>query len=324
MTGMLRGLAAAAIVLLAACAGVATTRTAIGDGAYPIRMEARRTPLGVGGVELAPGVAYAGGLALHGANLHGLSDLKNDGSQAWAVSDFGFLVRFRIVLDQRGRLIGAGSADRRALVDVDGAPLHPKAHADAEGLARLNDGRLLVSFERDHRIWDFGVEGSGPPRDMRQPDDAFADNEGLEGLSAADPDGTTWLAMGESGGAWVCDPEACRALPKAQQATEDGYSVTGADRDPDGGWFVVQRRYAPPLDMRVRVRRMGPDGTLGPVLIALRPPASVDNFEGVAAVGTPSGTRLYLLSDDNANPLQQTLLLAFDVRSEAVRPVPTP
>ena len=73
--------------------------------------------------------------------------------------------------------------------------------------------------------------------------------------------------------------------------------------------------------MRARVRRLSPDGTLGPVLIALRPPASVDNMEGIAAVRTATGTRLYLLSDDNDNPLQRTLLLAFDV---AATPVQTP
>ena len=44
-------------------------------------------------------------------------------------------------------------------------------------------------------------------------------------------------------------------------------------------------------------------------------PATVDNFEGIAAVRRPDGgVRLYILSDDNFNPGQRTLLLAFDVR----------
>ena len=76
---------------------------------------------------------------------------------------------------------------------------------------------------------------------------------------------------------------------------------------------MLERFYAPPLDLRVRVRRMAEDGALGPVLIALRPPASVDNFEGIAAQATPGAVRLYLLSDDNAFALEKTLLLAFDV-----------
>ncbi|WGM46496.1 hypothetical protein KOAAANKH_01365 [Brevundimonas sp. NIBR10] len=305
-----RSLAAAGLITLAACAGVATTVPRDpGEHGHPIRMEARRVPLGIGGADLAPGVTWAGGLSLHGVNLHGLSDLKLDGDQAWSVSDFGSLVRFTIRLDRAGRLVGAGGATTRRLTGPDGTPLQPKAAADAEGIVLLPSG-VAISFERDHRIWSYGPRGTSLPVPLRRPDAAFGDNEGMEGLAAA-PGG--WLAMGEGGGAWTCEPTACTALPHAPTAFIDGYKVTGADVDPNGGWFVIERLYTPPLDMRARVRRMAPDGTLGPVLIALRPPASVDNMEGIAAVRTARGTRLYLLSDDNANPLEKTLLLAFDI-----------
>ena len=306
----IRSLAVAGLIALAACAGVATTVPRDpGDHGHPIRMEARRVPLGISGADLAPGVTWAGGLTLHGANLHGLSDLKLDGDQAWSVSDFGSLVRFTIRLDRAGRLVGASGATTRRLIGLDGAVLQPKAAADAEGVALLPAG-VAISFERDHRIWSYGPDGTGLPIPMRRPDAVFEDNEGMEGLASA-PGG--WLVMGEDGGAWTCEPSACAALARAPTAFIDGYKVTGADVDPAGGWFVIERSYTPPLDMRARVRRMAPDGTLGPVLIALRPPASVDNMEGIATVRTARGTRLYLLSDDNANPLEQTLLLAFDV-----------
>ena len=59
---------------------------------------------------------------------------------------------------------------------------------------------------------------------------------------------------------------------------------------------------------------MGPDGTLGPVLVELSLPSTVDNFEGIAAAPHGDGVRLYILSDDNSNAAQRTLLLAFDVR----------
>ena len=51
-----------------------------------------------------------------------------------------------------------------------------------------------------------------------------------------------------------------------------------------------------------------------PALIELKLPGTTDNFEGVAAERRGPTTRLYLLSDDNANPAQRTLLLAFDIR----------
>jgi hypothetical protein len=42
-------------------------------------------------------------------------------------------------------------------------------------------------------------------------------------------------------------------------------------------------------------------------------PLTVDNFEGVAAVSrSDGGVRFYLLSDDNGDASQRTLLLAFD------------
>ena len=55
-------------------------------------------------------------------------------------------------------------------------------------------------------------------------------------------------------------------------------------------------------------------GALGPVLVELKLPGLTDNFEGIAAERRADGTRLYILSDDNANPAQKTLMLAFDVR----------
>lgn len=308
---VLRVLAALGLLVVAACAGVATTVPSPGAAAgYSIRMETRHVPLGIAGADLAPSVTYAGGLSLHGANLHGLSDLKLDGDQAWSVSDFGTLVRFRFRLDATGRVVGADQAVMLRLIDRDGVDLHPKTAADAEGLALLN-GSVAVSFERNDRIWSYGPQALDRPTPLRSPEVRFPGNEGMEGLAAA-PDGG-WLVLGEGGGAWVCRPSACAVLPNAPVVIRDGFKFTSADLDPKGGWFILQRRYSPPFDIRAQVRRMAPDGTLGPVLISLRPPASVDNFEGLAVQQTPTGARLYILSDDNDNPLQKTLLLAFDV-----------
>ncbi len=312
-----RALTAVSLMTAAACAAVATsTPGPIAGPDYAIHMEARHVPLGIGGATLAPGVRYAGGLILRGPALHGLSDIKVEAAgaseaRAWVVSDFGDLIRFTLRLDRNGRLGSADGAVSRPLTGPDGAVLQPKANADAEGLALLSDGRVLVSFERDNRIWSYGVGADDRPVRLSNPAATFPENEGVEGLSAA-PGG--WLALGEGGGAWLCDADACRAFSESVTPADD-FRFTGADRDPAGGWFVVERYYSPPLNMAVRVRRLSPDGVLSAPLIQLRPPASTDNFEGIAAVASPGGTRLYLLSDDNRNPLQKTLLLAFDVNT---------
>jgi hypothetical protein len=41
------------------------------------------------------------------------------------------------------------------------------------------------------------------------------------------------------------------------------------------------------------------------------PPASVDNMEGLAVREDAGGTIIYLISDDNFNPIQRTLLMKF-------------
>ena len=40
---------------------------------------------------------------------------------------------------------------------------------------------------------------------------------------------------------------------------------------------------------------------------------TVDNLEGAALATVNGETRLFLLSDDNYNPAQQTLLLSFAI-----------
>jgi hypothetical protein len=290
--------------------------------------EATTRPVGLGisgGAALAPGVTFAGGIEIVapvGSPLHSLSDLKLTGDGGFVtVSDVGDLVRAELRLDAQGRLTGVDGARVRRLTLADGTPVQDKFEGDSEGLALLDDGELLISFERDHRIWNYGpLTALRNPVPVRKPDFPFPENDGMEGLTVA-PHG--WRVNGESGGVWDCSPAACTVVtaPPTPLLRDSDYRITGMDRDPaagpGGGWFVVQRLYAPPIDARARVRRMAADGTLGPVLVELKLPGTTDNFEGIAAETRtgPRGerTRIYILSDDNFSAAQRTLMLAFDV-----------
>jgi hypothetical protein len=221
-------------------------------------------------------------------------------------------------------LVGIDGPRARRLTLTDGTPIADKQYGDSEGLALLPDGELLVSFERDHRIWNYGpLAALRSPVAVRKPDFPFPENDGMEGMAVA-PHG--WRVNGESGGVWDCSPAACRTVtpPPTPLMADSDFRITGMDRDPTAapgqGWFVVQRAYAPPINARARIRRMAADGTLGPVLVELKLPGTTDNFEGIAAeIRTgPRGelTRLYILSDDNFNPVQRTLMLAFDVTTD--------
>lgn len=311
-----------AALAIAACAGtwplvpqaVPTGWTATNPGVRPVG-------LGLpGGAQLAEGVKFAGGIELvleTGSPLHSLSDLKLTGEDGFiSVSDAGDLVRGRLVLNRTGRLVGVHDLSWRRLTLSDGTPIADKVDGDAEGLAVTQGGDLLVSFERDHRIWNYGSMGAPVerPASVRKPDVTFAPNDGMEGLSIRTGG---WRVAGESGGVWDCSTAACTVVtPVPDSPLIDGaYRTTGMDRDPSGdGFFIVQRSYTPPLDARAQVRRMAADGALGPVLIQLKLPGTTDNFEGLAAVAQGGKTRLYILSDDNNNPAQRTLLLAFDVQ----------
>ena len=290
------------------------------DGWTPAVAELRSVSLGLpGGAQLADGVRFAGGLQLITAPtspLHSLSDLKLTGDGGFVtVSDAGDLVRGDIRLDAAGRLIGLDHFRSRRLTLEDGRAISDKQDGDAEGLVVTPSGDLLVSFERRHRIWNYGSLSAlkTQPTPMRAPDFACTENDGMEGL-AVSPSG--WRVSGEAGGVWNCSSARCTVVtaPPETPIPDSEYRITGLDRDPSGdGWFVVQRLYRAPIDMRARVRRMAPDGTLGPILIELKLPGTTDNFEGIAAVTRHGKTRLYILSDDNFNPAQRTLMLAFDL-----------
>lgn len=310
---------------LAACAGGPTTGVPAWTGVQPgwtaAVAENRSVGLGLaGGAVLAPGVEFAGGIEIvlaPDSPLHSLSDLKLTGEGGFiSITDAGDLVRGSLRLDARGRLTGVEGLRYRRLTLRDGSPIVEKVDGDAEGLAFTAAGDLLISFERDHRIWNYG-RGETPaarPTVAAIPDFAFTLNDGIEGLAASD---RGWVVAGESGGVWDCDSAGCITLaaPPETPLSDRDYRITGMDENPFGnGWYVVQRSFAPPVDARAQVRRMRPNGELGPVLIELKLPGTTDNFEGIAAERRGDGVRLYILSDDNNNPPQRTLLLAFDLR----------
>lgn len=317
-------IAACASLMLAACAGAAVTSLPYASDthdAWQAQPSSTRTiGLGLpGGAMLAQGVSYAGGVQLLTPTvspLRSLSDLKLVGDDEFiSVSDSGDLVRGRLRLDAEGNLDGLDALRSRRLTSLDATPFTQKADGDAEGLTLLGNGDLLVSFEGDHRIWNYGpLDNITTPRRVPHPAWDFARNGGMEGLAS---NNGQWRVAGEDGGVWDCDPVLCRAvsLPSGTASKDSDYRTTGLDRDPSGqGYWVVQRAFTPPMDARARVRKMSDDGQLGPVLVELKLPGTTDNFEGIAATIRGDKTRIYILSDDNQNPLQRTLMLAFDIQ----------
>lgn len=272
-----------------------------------IRVEARPVALGTA---LPPELSYAGGVALASpdtSRLHGLSDLRVDADgRLRAVSDDGDLFEATLAFDAQGRLVGLGGARLKPLTGPNGAALHGKTAGDAEGLAVLADGTMLVSFERDHRVLVYPADG-GRPTAAPIPAARLPANEGLEALAAWPAEGAdAYLAGTEGGETFVCRLSARCARVDLSPAP-DGYGLVAADL---GGPepLLLHRAWDPLRGNRIKLTAGGRE------LLSLERPATVDNFEGLAAVRGDGVTRIYLLSDDNFSDTQRTLLLAFDWR----------
>lgn len=259
---------------------------------------------------------YAGGLALSSADtarFHGLSDMAiRNGVDLTAVSDEGDLLKARLMLDKTGRLVGLEGARISALPGLDGKPLQGKLESDSEGMALLANGDMLTSFEQRHRIWLYPADGS-PPREAPAPDASFPANGGMEALGPAPDLGPdVYLAGGEeSGQTWTCRLSAgCTPGPVIAKPPEFG--LVALTRLPQGRTAWLLRAWDPVRGNRVILTVQDAQGAEVGRLDLARP-LTIDNFEAVAAVPAKDGAvRFYLLSDDNFQSSQRTLLLAFD------------
>jgi hypothetical protein len=180
-------------------------------------------------------------------------------------------------------------------------------------MARLPDGPLLVSFERDHRIWAY--DEAGRPTPAKAPPVVLGDNEGMEGLAAAPATGGLYYVGLEPGGIWMCRLNTgCDELD-GLPTPPPGYRLSALTTGPKGELLILHHSYIPGIGSRIILTIVGDPFFDKTVIgrLAMGPSTTVDNFEGVAVVPRADGSwRLYLLSDDNFNDRQRTILLAFD------------
>lgn len=321
---------AACLALLAACERPATA---------PIMeqwrtIEVTATPAALG-AERVGRLLYRGGLELRSPRYFGgLSGIELiDDNRVLILNDDAEWFDTRLDLDEAGNLIGISPVRYTLMRDGRGQPFADQRTGDSEDLAQLADGRFAVSFEQTQtiRIFDFnrdgpfGASAAGPRLAGTQ---ALRPNAGLEAITTT---GDGRLLTGAEGGGgrtplWLVALDASQpAAPFKYYPLADGYSLTALDRLPDGGFVAVERFYAPVIGARVRITRFSEEALDAPgevlsgveLLAELAPPLLLDNFEAITATRAPNGaTRLYLVSDDNYNRRQRTLLYAFDIVSE--------
>ena len=296
--------------------------------ADPVAVEARPLPFSAedpGRVAVGK-LRFRGGLHLTSENprFGGFSGLgvSADGTFLVAVSDKGQRLSARVVYDAGGNLAGLAEADLGPLADLRGFPLTDRDDAKAEAMSPGVEGEIIVAFEGEHRFWRY-LPGRVVPEPMPSPDELMdmPPNSGIKGLALLNDGRLLALTPGIRGRAgaigWVSDKDGWSVLTFRQA---EGFQVTGAATLPDGDALVLERSFGLRGGNAARLTRVAaasiqPGAVLGGDTVAeLRPPLSVDNFEGVEARRAADGkTLVYLISDDNFNAEQRTLLMMFEL-----------
>ena len=268
-----------------------------------------------------------------GAPIRELSGLAWDADEGllYAVSDAGYLVHLRPRFGA-DRLLAVALVARFPLRDRRGAPLEGRA-ADAESLAvrhtrngRRGDAELCVTFEIQPRAACFSTRGEwlkklALPVGLRHRWNYRGANQQLESLAFLasggfltaperplknlDPE-LLWLHHSD-GRRWSFTP-----YDRAHSA------VVGLETLHDDTVLVLERRFVSPLHAIVfTLRALHLDDSAGGeartrelARLDNRRGWAIDNFEAIAH---HEAKRFFIVSDDNQNPLQRSLLVYFEL-----------
>lgn len=197
-----------------------------------------------------------------------------------------------------------------------------KKDLDAESLIKFDDG-YLVSFEHNHRLEFVAEIGEGGAASPLAAIDfsGISMNSGMEAIARLN--GGQLLAFSERGRngsgqlkAWLVSPASAQDLwfkPPANFAPTDAATL------PNGDVLVLLRYFSAIDGVAIKVHRIKADdiaaGSVltGEEILHLTPEFTVDNMEGLDVVALDDNTvRLVMISDDNFNSIQRTLLMMFD------------
>jgi hypothetical protein len=249
-------------------------------------------------------------------NFNSISGMAFDGNQITAITDLGHWLRFRLEVDGEGRPVSASGLEIGRLGGLEGG----KSDSDAEDLVLTPEG-WLVSFERRHRLMLYpgGLDGRAVPLDMPQGFTRQPGNGGVEAITRLADGRLLMLSedgvnQDDTGWGWVGRPGAWDSL---RYQRDGDFRPSAATTLPDGDVLVAQRSFTLLGGFGFRLVRIArndirPGALLaGREIMRLRSPQLVDNYEAIAVHPRADGRLVaYILSDDNTNPFQATLLMA--------------
>jgi len=277
---------------------------------------------------------YLSGITMHSddPDFGGISGLQvsADGTRLLAITDKGKWLGAHLIYE-KDRLAGLDQVELLALRGEDGRVISGKKWTDSESLTLEQPGNLsgpaYVSFEGRHRILYYPAGLSGKPSPVQMPSGLAQapSNKGIEAFGRR-ADGS-FIALAEeyldrdgNHTGWLVGKDRAHNIYLRR---EGEFDPTDLEFLPDGDLLVLERRYSllggPGMQIRrIRADTIKPDALLdGEVLINLTARYGIDNFEGLAArVNAAGETIIYVVSDNNFNPLQKNLLLMFKLKQQ--------
>lgn len=271
---------------------------------------------------------FRGGLVVKSKlrKFGGLSGIhvEKQGSEAILVSDLGYILHADLTYSD-GRLAGI------AIPRMIRAPL-PGAikHRDLEDIAVGAGGEIHLALERNNRqIATISPKsGKATAKDLIALPEAgqlLGFNKGIESI-AIFPEGSEnagqMIAIAERPNKQSGDQIPCWIVGAGRCAVKvrGKYDVTSAKFLDNGDLIILERRFTPAFDVGMRLRRIrqadiGVGKILdGEVLMEASLAQQIDNMEGLAVHRDKSGaTILTIVSDDNLNFFQRTLILQFEL-----------
>lgn len=278
---------------------------------------------------------YLGGLVMATKNgeMGAVSSIRilPDLTHFISIMDTGHWAVGEIERDADGKLSGIG--DYKIYAMVGSASRKSKDHKDnldAEGMV-IADNQIYVSFERDHRIAAFPLEGfeTAKPAKIEKPllDKGYRlnNNGGMEALLKSPDDGPLEGAL-----LYVAERtynDQGNFLAGVQSGPRKGtffvervgaYDVTDGVFLGDGTFLLLERKFGLKEGIGMRIRRfqgknIEPGKTIsGTIVMEADFSHQIDNMEGLDAFTAADGsTHLIVTSDDNHSLLERNLMLEF-------------
>lgn len=292
---------------------------------------------GVGYGEAVDGLIWRGGIVMNSPAkaFGGLSGITftDTGNQLAMVSDDGNFISGHLIYDEAGKPLGLGSTSIRPIQNSKGIELPRKFARDAEAIETIvRNGvpvAVRVGFENLTRVADFKLDNGRPDgaaREVAIPDwlTRLRTNKSLEAVCIAPPaspvSGSTILiaedaGRGENYAAFMLGKRDRGELTITQTS---GFNPTDCAFLPNGDLLILERGIAF-LSFSMQLRRIPaaevvPGNRLNGQVILTASGGDIDNMEGIAVHPGPDGrTRITLVSDDNFNDWERSLLLEFSL-----------